>query len=308
MPAETSRPAQRLSGNLQGMLWMAGAGLVFVAFVAIVRHIGSDMHPLQIAFMRYAFGIVILAPVLVRMRFYQFRSARHGLHVFRGVIHAIAVLLWFYAMTRLPIAEVTALGFTAPIFATIGAAMFLGERLHLRRIGAVLIGFAGALVILRPGIDVIDVGAVAMLVAAPMFAGSKIITKTLSRTEPTTAIVAYLTVIVTLVMVVPALMVWQAPSLPEIGWTALTALLATASHLAIVRALKAAELTVTQPIEFLQLFWATLIGLYLFGEIPDLWTWVGGTIIVTSATYIAHREARSRSPNAADDRPGDAGL
>ena len=303
MPAETStaRPARRLSGNLEGMLWIAGAGLLFVAFVAIVRHIGSDMHPMQIAFMRYALGIVILAPVLLRMRLYQFRAARHGLHLFRGVIHAIAVLLWFYAMARLPIAEVTALGFTAPIFATIGAAMFLGERLQVRRIGAVLMGFAGAVVILRPGIDAIDLGAVAMLVAAPLFAGSKVITKTLSRTEPTTAIVAYLSVIVTMVMVVPAMMVWRTPILVEIGWTALTAVLATGSHLAVVQALKAAELTVTQPIEFLQLFWATLIGLYLFGEVPDAWTWIGGAIIIASATYIAHREARARSPNAAGD-------
>ncbi len=306
MPAETSRPAQRLSGNLQGMLWMAGAGLVFVAFVAIVRHIGSDMHPIQIAFMRYAIGLVVLAPVFLRMRWHQVRDARHGLHLCRGVIHCAAILLWFYAMTRLPIAEVTALGFTAPIFATIGAALFLGERLRMRRIGAVLMGFAGAVVILRPGIDVIDQGALAMLVAAPLFAGSKIITKTLSRTESTTSIVAYLSVIVTLALLVPALMVWRAPSWPEIGWTALTALLATASHLAVVRALKAAELTVTQPIEFLQLFWATLIGLFLFAENPDLWTWIGGTIIIASATYIAHREARSQSPRGG--RAGERGL
>ena len=277
---------------------MALAGIMFVGMVAIVRHIASDMHPMQAAFLRYVLGLVILSPFFLRLRLHHLRSARLGLHAFRGLIHGIAVLLWFYAMARLPIAEVTALGFTAPIFATVGAAMFLGERLHFRRVGAVLMGFAGAVVILRPGVEVIDLGAIAILVAAPLFAGSKIITKSLARSESSAAIVAYLAVIVTLVMLGPAILVWRQPTVTELGWLALTALLATASHLAVVKALKAAELTVTQPIEFLQLFWATLIGLYLFAEVPDAWTWIGGAIIVASATYIAHREARAQPPEA----------
>ncbi len=283
--------AARVPPNLQGMLWMAAAGISFIFFTGIARHVGSEMHPVQAAFLRYAIGLVFVAPLLLRYGRAMLYTSRTRTHAFRGLIHGIAVMLWFYAMARIPIAEVTALGFTAPIFSTVGAAMFLGERLHLRRIGAVLMGFAGALIILRPGVVSVDPGAVAMIVAAPLFAVSKLLTKSLTGTDSGPGIVAYLALFVTLVMLPPAMMVWRAPTWEEIGWLTLTALLATTSHLAMTHALKLAELTVTQPVEFLQLVWATLLGLYIFNEVPDIWTWVGGAVIVGSATYIAHREA-----------------
>lgn len=285
--------AARVPPNLQGMLWMAAAGVSFIFFTGIARHVGTEMHPVQAAFLRYAIGLVLVAPLILRYRLAMLYSTRMPWHAARGLLHGIAVMLWFYAMARIPIAEVTALGFTAPIFSTVGAAMFLGERLHLRRIGAVLMGFAGALIILRPGMVSVDLGAIAMIVAAPLFAASKLITKSLTRTDPGPAIVAYLALFVTLVMLPPAMLVWRAPTPEEIGWLSLTALLATASHLAMTHALKLADLTVTQPVEFLQLVWATLLGLYVFSEVPDLWTWVGGAVIIASATYIAHREVRA---------------
>lgn len=284
-----------ISGNLRGMLWLALAGVMFVIFTGIVRHVGSDMNPIQAAFLRYVIGLVLLIPLIMRLRLgAEMRRARFGWHGLRGLIHGVAVMLWFYAMTRIPIAEVTALGFTAPIFSTVGAAMFLGERLHIRRIGAVLMGFAGALIILRPGMAAVDIGAVAMVIAAPMFAGSKLIAKLLTRTESGPAIVAILSVVVTFVTLVPALLVWRTPTMEEMGWISLTAVLATLSHLAMTQAFKVADLSVTQPVEFLQLVWATLLGLYVFGEVPDFFTWIGGAVIVASASYIAHREAVAR--------------
>jgi drug/metabolite transporter (DMT)-like permease len=283
-----------MTGNLQGILWMMTTGVLFVAVTGIVRHLGTDMSPVQAAFIRYLFGLVLLLPVFIRMGSLMRAPSVLGLHATRGVIHGVGVMLWFFAMARIPIAEVTALGFTAPIFTTVGAALFLGERLRLYRIGAVLIGFGGALVVLQPGFQAINIGSIAQLTAAPLFACSFLIAKRLTNVESSTAIVAYLSVFVTLTLLPPALLVWRTPTMVELGWLLATASCATAGHYTLTQAFRAADITVTQPIQFLQLVWATLLGLLVFGEQPEVWTWVGGGMIVASATFIAHRERRRR--------------
>ena len=283
------------SGNAKGIAWMFLTGLIFVGVTGVVRHLGSNMHPVQLAFLRYAIALIFLAPIILReIRSFRGRSRRYGLHAARGLIHAVGVMLWFYAMAHIPVAEVTALGFTAPIFATIGAALFLGEKLYMRRIGAVIFGFAGALVILRPGMQAIELGAIAQLVAAPLFAASLLMAKKLTETEHNSTIVAVMAVFVTLALLPPAMFVWRTPTSEELVWLFAVAALATLGHLTMTQSFRCAEITALQPITFLQLVWATLLGFYIFGEEPDAWTWVGGGIIVVSATYIAHREARAR--------------
>jgi len=281
--------------TVKGIAWMVLTGLLFVAVTGIVRHLGSDMNPIQAAFIRYAMGVVIMAPLFLRMRWTRIASGpRIGMFLIRGLVHGTGVMLWFYAMAHIPIAEVTALSFTAPIFTTIGATLFLGEKVRARRIGAVLMGFAGTLIILRPGIAAIDPGAIAQLLAAPLFAASFILAKKLTETDPTRVIVGALTIIVTLMLLGPALLVWRTPTPTELGWLFATASFATAGHLTLVQAFRAAEITVTQPVAFLQLVWATLLGYYVFGETPDMFTWIGAAVIVSSATYIAHRELKNR--------------
>jgi len=279
-------------GNLRGTGWMLLTGFFFVGVTGLVRYLGTDMSPIQAAFIRYLFGFILMIPVLLRLEKLRPSTKTLGLHVSRGLLHAVGVSLWFFAMARIPIAEVTALGFLSPIFTTLGAALFLGEKLRIRRIGAVLIGFGGTLVILRPGFEAISIGSLAQVAAAPVFAGSFLIAKKLTQSESSTSIVAYLSIIVTVILLPPALLSWRAPTLAE--WTLLffVAALATAGHLTMVKAFESAEITVTQPAQFLQLVWATLLGLLVFGEQPVIWTWVGGAIIVASATYIAHRESR----------------
>ena len=280
------------AGNLRGIGWMVLTGLFFVGVTGVVRHLGTDMNPIQAAFIRYGFGFVLMIPIFLRLDTVRLPRRIFGLYAARGLMHAVGVALWFFAMARIPIAEVTALGFTAPIFTTIGAALFLGEKLHLRRIGAVLVGFGGTLVILRPGFEAISIGSLAQVAAAPVFAGSFLIAKKLTETETSTSIVAFLSIAVTLALLPPALLVWRTPTLTELALLLLVAALATAGHVTLTQAFRSADITVTQPVQFLQLVWATLLGLLVFGEQPVLWTWVGGAIIVASATYIAHRETR----------------
>ena len=278
---------------LWGIWWMLLTGLLFVAVTGVVRHLGTDMNPMQAAFIRYAFGVVLIAPVLLRMFTARAAPSRLGLHMLRGVAHGTAVMLWFFAMARIPIAQVTAIGFTTPIFTTMGAVLFLGEVLHARRIAAVVVSFLGTLIILRPGAVSIELGALAQLAAAPLFACSFLIAKKLTETESSASIVAYLSVFVTLALLPPALLVWRTPTLTELGWLFVTAIFATAGHYTFTRAMQTVELTVLQPFSFLQLVWATLLGFYAFSEVPDIWTLSGGAIIIASVTYIAHREARA---------------
>ena len=268
-------------------------GILFVGVTVAVRYLGTSMNPVQAAFIRYCFGIVLILPLLSRAGVMSLDRDRLGFHALRGLVHGGGVILWFLAMSRIPISEVTALGFTTPIFVTLGAAVFLSERLKPYRVAAVLIGFIGALLILRPGLRVIDIGALAQLGAAPLFACSYLMAKSATRREASSMIVVLLSVFCTLTLALPALLVWRTPTLDELLLLGLTALLATSGHYCMTRALEAAEVSAVQPFTFLQLVWATILGLILFDETPDVWIWIGGAVIVGSATWMAQQEVRS---------------
>lgn len=278
----------------KAIAWILLSSALFVAVTGVVRHLGSDMNAFQAAFIRYFIGSLFFVPVYVRLVRAGRYPAKVNLHVLRGVVHGIGVMLWFYAMARIPIADVTAIGFTAPIFTTLGAALFLGERLQRRRITAVLIGFLGTVMILRPGFETIALGAWAMLAAAPLFAVSMVVAKKLTHTESSADVVAWLSLFVTIVLAPVAFATWETPTVQEVMWLTITAVFATAGHYALTRAFAYAELTLLQPFSFVQLIWALLLGFYAFNETPDAWTVAGGGVIVAAATYIAHREARLR--------------
>ena len=286
--------------NVKGIGWMLLSGIMFIGVTGIVRYLGDEMHPIQAAFIRYAFGIVLVVPVILRVGLYGLLSTRIHLHASRGLVHGIGVMLWFYAMSRLPIAEVTALGFTTPIFTTAGAMLILGERVKNYRVAGILVGFIGALIVLRPGLRIIDFGAVAMLIAAPLFACSLLMAKVATKTESSSVIVALLSIFCTLTLLPLALVYWRTPTTEEWSLLFLTAIFATLGHYFLTRAFESAELSALQPFTFLQLVWATLLGLVVFSEQPDLWLWLGAGVIVFSATWIGRQEVRSsRGP------PGD---
>lgn len=281
----------RAESTLAAVGWMVATTLCFVGVTGIVRYIGTDIAAVEAAFIRYAFGLLIFLPLMrpLLRNPPPWRSMK--IYIWRGLVHSVAVMLWFYAMARVPIAEVTALGYTAPIFVAIGAALFFGERLHLRRVAAVVIAFAGTLIILRPGFHEIGVGQFAQLAAAPMFAASYLFAKRLTADEDPYMIVVMLTVFSTLFLLPGALLNWTNPTSGEVFWLALTAVIATLGHYTMTRAIQAAPLTVTQPITFLQLVWAAILGIVVFAEPIDPYVLAGGGIIVAAVTFISHREA-----------------
>ena len=302
MEMDIATPA-RSEPVLAGIGWMVLTTLCFVCVTGIVRYIGTDIPAVEAAFIRYLIGVLFFLPMIWSLIRKPPPSRSMRIYALRGLLHGCAVILWFFAMARIPIAEVTALGYAAPIYVTIGAAIFFGERLHIRRIAAVAIGLLGTLVILRPGFQELSSGQLAQIAAAPLFAGSFLLAKRLTDDEDPVVIVVMLSVFCTLVLLPGAIAVWETPSLAEVFWLGLTAVFATLGHYTMTRAIRAAPLTVTQPVGFLQLVWAALLGIVVFGEAVDPFVLLGAGMVVGAATFISHREAvaarRQTTPPAA---------
>jgi len=284
-------PAGRFTQTTQGILWMLLTGLCFLGVTVVVRYIGPRVPAAEAAFLRYVFGTLMLLPVFVQILFGSIKVQAWRTLTIRGVCHGFGVILWFYAMARIPIADVTALGYLTPVLVTVGAAIFFKEELHLRRIMAVVFGLVGVMIILRPGYIAISEGQIAQLIATPLFAISILMTKHLTVKESLSVIVAMLSLICTITLFPIALMNWIAPTPTELLLLALTAAFATLGHYTMTRAISLAPLAVLQPIGFLQLLWATLMGAWLFSESIDIYVIIGGAILILSTTYIAHRES-----------------
>jgi len=277
--------------NLPGCLWMVAGGLLFVAVTVLVRYLGSDMPAVEAAFIRYLIGIFLLLPMMWRLHWRGIRPGRFKLYFLRGILHGIAVMLWFFAMARIPLSEVTAIGFSTPVFTALGAILIFNEQVRTRRMMAILAGFVGTLIILRPGFQAIEAGTLAQLIAAFCFAGSFLFAKHMTQSANSGEILVMLTIFCTLALLPGAVYYWREPTLLEVSWLALVAIFATAGHYAITRAIACAPLTVTQPLSFLQLVWAIIFGYWLFDEVPDNWVIVGASIIVVAISYLTHREA-----------------
>ncbi|WP_243695727.1 DMT family transporter [Rhodovulum marinum] len=283
--------ASRGQRPLAGILWMLVTGANFVAVTALVKLVGTGVPAPQAAFLRYVLGLVFLLPMLGLLRRVRIDRATLALYGWRGLAHALGVICWFYAMTRIPIAEVTAMNYLNPIYVTIGAALVFGEKLAARRILAIAVAFIGVLVILRPGFREVSDGHVAMLFTALFFGGSYLMAKRLSERDSAAVVVAMLSISVTIALAPFALAVWVTPTLTQLAWLFGVAFFATAGHYSMTMAFRAAPLTVTQPVTFLQLVWATLLGWLVFGEAVDGWVILGGAMIVGAVVFITWREA-----------------
>lgn len=284
-------PEKPVSRPGWGIFWMLVTGLCFVAVTASVKMVGTDVPAIQSGFLRYGLGIVFLIPMLPAVRRARVDQKLAGLFLLRGAAHAIAVSLWFFAMTRIPIADVTALNYLNPVYVIILAVIFLGERLGPYRIGAVVMAFVGTFVIIRPGFREIDIGHMAMLVTAVAMAFSYFLAKVLSQKVAAEVVVFYLSVIVPVLLAPLAWMVWVPIGWGDLGWLFLCAFFATIGHYTMTLAFRLAPLAVTQPITFLQLVWATLLGVFVFAEPVDGFVVMGGAMIIAAVSFITWREA-----------------
>jgi drug/metabolite transporter (DMT)-like permease len=258
----------------------------------LIRVAAQSMHPFEVAFFRCLFGLVLVIPWIVRSGPALSRSRNSGFYLLRAGVGVVSMVTWFYGITVVPLATATAVNFTAPLFATLAAALILREDVRLRRWSAVVLGFVGVLVIMRPGSERLDANLLILLVSSATAAMNNITVKFLARTEPPGRIVALFMLYLTPLSLIPALFVWQWPDPRTFGALVGLGCLGTIAHLSVARALASADASACAPFEFARLPFAALIGFLWFGEVTDLWTWAGAAIIAGTSVYVAHREAR----------------
>ncbi len=279
-----------MNQSIIGILWMVITTILFVGVTATVRYLEGEVPAPQAAFLRYAIGTVMLVPSLITLTKFKPDRSLFNKFILRGFVHSIGVTLWFYAMSVMPVAEVTAIGFLTYIFVSIGASIFLKEKLHKHRLSAILISFIGALIILRPGFKVIESGQLGMLIATMVFTASYLIAKVVSKERTSSEIVAMLSIFTTIFLIPSAIYSWEPLSLEALLILSFTALIATLGHITMTKAIKAAPMVVTQPVLFLQLVWASMVGLFIFDEEFDLFVIIGGTVIMICVCYVSYRE------------------
>lgn len=273
-----------------GVFWMLLTGILFVAVTAVVKYVGDGLPAAEAAFLRYLLGLFFLIPMLPAVRAATLTPRIYKVFAFRGVVHSLGVTLWFYAMTRISIAEVTSMNYLNPVYVTIAAAIFLGEKLAFRRILAIIAALIGAMIILRPGFRELNSGHIAMLFAAVLFAGSYLSAKITADEVSPSVVVFMLSVTVTIGLAPMAWAVWVPPTWEQIGWMFVLAILATGGHYTMTLAFACAPLTVTQPVYFLQLVWAVLLGWLAFNEPVDIYVVAGGLLIVAAVSFMTWRE------------------
>ncbi len=280
-----------LPGPSRGIALMIVSTVFFSVMHATIRHVSQDLHPFQIAFFRNFFGLIVFLPIIVQRGVGVFHTARLGLHVVRAMLNMLAMFSFFYALSITPIAKVTALSFTSPLFMAVLSVIVLGERMRARRWTATILGFVGTLVILRPGIEAVDFGAMLVLGSASIWAVTMIVIKVLLRTDSSVSVTAYVNLLLSLLSLGPAIYVWQWPDPAAWGWLLFIGVGGTIGQLLLAESLKQAEATAVMPFDFLKLVWTALLGLWLFAEVPTLHTWIGAAIIFSSGFYIAYRES-----------------
>ncbi len=285
---------ERVPPPVQAALAMALATLCAAIVNGFMRHWSQEFHPFQVAFLRMLFGLVFVAPVLLYTGLAPLRSQRHGLLVLRGLATAALTAGWVFSLQLLPIDKATALNFTVPIWATLGAALFLGERVGPRRWAAVAIGVLGSLIILRPGFAAYEPASIVPLLVAAIMGSVMLMVRALSRTESPTTIMLYMYLYATPFLLPAALWVWQAPSTAFLIGALAMAATGTVGMTLYTIAFSRADASVVAPLDFLRLPYGAMVGLIWFGELMDLWSWIGAGVIFTAGAYIAHREARAK--------------
>ena len=279
-----------MNQSLVGIFWMVITTILFVAVTASVRFLDGEVPAPQAAFMRYLIGTLLLIPALISLIKVKPNRSLMKKFLIRGVVHSIGVTLWFYAMSVMPVAEVTAIGFLTYIFVSIGACLFLNEKLHKHRLTAIVISFIGALIILRPGFKEIGNGQIGMLIATIVFTLSYLIAKIVSKERSSAEIVAMLSLFTTIFLIPTAIYSWEPLSIKALVVLTFTAVIATLGHITMTKAIKSAPMVVTQPILFLQLVWASMVGLFIFDENFDPFVILGGTVIMICVCYVSYRE------------------
>jgi drug/metabolite transporter (DMT)-like permease len=264
-------------------------GTVMLSFLKIAQ---EDVNVYVAGFFRFFLGLVIILPYIIKKKDAVLKTTHLKQHFLRAILGLPAMLLYFSALVLLPIEKLTAISFVVPLIVTILAVFFLGEKIYIYRTLALILGFSGMLVIIRPGFVDISIGVYMVLFSALLWSINIIITKKISKDDSAITILAYQSIFMSILSFFIVLFFWETPSLKSFIYLVLSAICGTVLHLTLNHAFKLVDVSMTQPYSFLNLVFASIIGYFVFDEIPDLYTWIGALIIFTGVLIISYREMK----------------
>jgi len=277
----------------RGLLWSIGSGLLFSVLNAVMRTLTLHIPAFEAQLLRYVFGLLVLLPMIWRHGVAAFRPRQIGGQFVRGALHTIGLCLWFLALPKIPLADMTAIGFTTPMFIMVGAYLVFREPMRWERWVATALGFIGVMIVVGPALSLARGGGLyhlVMLASAPVFAASFLITKALTRYETAGTILVWQAITVSTFSLPLALMQWQAPTALQWAGFVLCGALGSAGHYCLTRSFEAADISATQSAKFLDLVWAALMGWMVFGDLPTTSTIAGGLLISAATLWVARRE------------------
>ncbi|MEE8332342.1 MAG: DMT family transporter, partial [Alphaproteobacteria bacterium] len=282
---------KNLPAPIRATLWLTLAAIGFPLTITCVRQVVPEIPVLEAVMFRSLFGLVFMLPWLARHGIGQLRTRKTGWLALRGSIAFFVTVFYFMGAIQIPLADLTAITFTRPIFGTIAAVLFLHEIAHARRWSAIMIGFIGMLIIIRPGLVDVSAGIYLVLAGVALQTFNTIIVKMLTRTEKPDLIVIYHTIFILPLAIVPAIVVWQSPTVEQYFWLFAIGALGVTTQRCMTRAFAAADAIFVLAVSYIRLPLAALVGFVIFGEVPQVWVWIGGGVICASSIYIARREA-----------------
>jgi len=264
-------------------------GTVMLSFLKIAQ---EDVNVYVAGFFRFFLGLIIILPYIIKKKNLVLKTNHLKQHFLRAILGLPAMLLYFSALVLLPIEKLTAISFVVPLIVTILAVFFLGEKIYIYRTLALMLGFSGMLVIIRPGFVDISIGVYMVLFSALLWSINIIITKKISKDDSAITILAYQSIFMSLLSFFIVIFFWEMPSLKTFIYLVLAAMCGTVLHLTLNHAFKLVDVSMTQPYSFLNLVFASIIGYFVFDEIPDFYTWIGALIIFTGVLIISYREMK----------------
>jgi len=286
--------APQVAGNVVlGAMLMVAQAACFAGTHTIVRFATSDVHALEVVFFRFAFGAALLLPLALRHRFAQMRTQQLGKQMLCGVFNASTTLTIFWALMLLPLADATALNFTVPMFTLLLAALLLKERVDFGRAAAVAVGFAGVLIIVRPGFSSVSWSVLLPIAAALQLACAMLLTKSLTRTDGPMTILMHQSLWSSVFAGLALPFVWSTPAWSTLGIALAMAGLGTVGIFLTARAMALADASVLVPFDYARLPFVAVLAYFVYAEVPGPWTWLGGAIIAAASIYLARRERRA---------------
>ena len=281
-----------MSSSIKSGIWMLFASINFALLNTLVKYLSDDFHLSQIIFFRSFFAVLFIFPFIVKSGIQSLKTNSIKLQMVRCSLAVLAMYLWFYSISKIPLAEATAINFTAPIFGAIFAIFLLKEKIKYRRVIAILISLVGALIIIRPGLTHFNIFIFITLIASILMGMASVYIKKITLVDHPNAVVFYMPMVLSIVSLIPCIIFWRSPTVFSFILLTSTGLTAFFAHICITKAFSSSDATFVLVFDYLRLPFTAVLAFILFKEVTDFWVWVGGLIIFLSSIYVAYRERK----------------